>query len=60
MNGAASGDRFSFVYTLMHEVAHGLGFIDSFDSETGQLANDPLPFVYRRVRQPRLEPAATW
>jgi hypothetical protein len=30
----------------MHEVAHGLGFIDSFDSETGQLANDPLPFPY--------------
>ena len=46
VNGLASGDRLSFVYTLMHEVAHGLGFIDSFDSETGLLANDPLPMVF--------------
>jgi hypothetical protein len=46
VDGSASGDRFSFVYTLMHEIAHGLGFIDSFDSETGLLANDPLPFVF--------------
>lgn len=48
LNGTASGDRSSFIYTLMHEVAHGLGFIPSFDPETGKLLNDPIPFKYDR------------
>jgi hypothetical protein len=45
-NGVAASGKFSFVYTLMHELAHGLGFVDSFDIETGNLLNDPLPFIY--------------
>lgn len=45
-NGIAAGDKVSFVYTLIHEIGHGLGFIDSFDQETGTLLNDPIPFVY--------------
>lgn len=46
LSGVGAGDRSSFIYTLMHEIAHGLGFIPSFDPETGKLLNDPLPFVY--------------
>jgi hypothetical protein len=46
VNGAAVDGKFSFVYTLMHELAHGLGYVDSFDIETGTLLNDPLPFVF--------------
>ena len=46
VNSTAFSDRVSLVYTVMHELAHGLGFIDSFDSETGLPANDPLPFVF--------------
>ena len=46
VNGAAAPGKSSFVYTLMHEIAHGLGFIDSFDIETGKLLNDPLPFIF--------------
>ncbi|HYE87500.1 MAG TPA: hypothetical protein VEA16_14155 [Vicinamibacterales bacterium] len=45
-NGVSGGDRVSFVYTLIHEIAHGLGFVDSFDPETGTLLNDPVPFIY--------------
>ena len=44
-NGVAARDKASFVYTLIHEIGHGLGFIDSFDSETGELLN-PIPFPY--------------
>jgi hypothetical protein len=47
-NGVAGRDKVSFVYTLLHEIAHGLGFIDSFDPETGVILNDPVPFVYDR------------
>ena len=43
----ASGDgTVSFVYTAIHEVGHGLGFLDTFDPETGQLFN-ALPTASR-------------
>lgn len=45
-NGVSGRDRVSFVYTLIHEIAHGLGFVDSFDPETGELLNEPIPFIY--------------
>ena len=45
VNGAAKGDRVSFVYTLIHEIGHGLGFVDSFDVETGEPING-VPFIY--------------
>lgn len=38
--------KFSFVFTLLHELAHGLGFVNSFDINTGKVLNDPFPFVY--------------
>ena len=44
-NGAAPPDRVSFVYVTIHEIAHGLGFIDSFVSETGETLNS-IPFAY--------------
>ena len=44
-NGAAGGNRVSFVYVTIHEIAHGLGFIDSFVEETGELLN-PVPFSF--------------
>jgi hypothetical protein len=46
LDGQAERGKFSFVYTLMHEIAHGLGHVDSFDLDTGKLLNDPTPFVY--------------
>ena len=45
VSGAAPRDKVSFVYVTIHEIAHGLGFIDSFVSETGELLN-PIPFSY--------------
>lgn len=45
-SGAAASDKVSFVYTLIHEIAHGLGFVDSIDHETGLVLNDPVPFIY--------------
>jgi hypothetical protein len=45
-NGVSARDKVSFVYTLIHEIAHGLGFVDSFDPETGTLLNDPIPFIF--------------
>jgi hypothetical protein len=45
VNGASARDKVSFVYVTLHEIAHGLGFIDSFVSETGELLN-PIPFSY--------------
>lgn len=45
LNGQAARDKSSFVYTLIHEIGHGLGFLDTFDSETGELANAiPSPY----------------
>jgi hypothetical protein len=44
-NGVAGGNRVSFVYTTIHEIAHGLGFIDSFVGETGELLNE-VPFSF--------------
>lgn len=45
INGAAAPGKASFVYTMIHEVGHGLGFLDSFDVSTGQLMNS-IPFPY--------------
>ena len=41
-NGAAAPNKPSFVYTMIHEVGHGLGFLSTFDLETGAMLN-PLP-----------------
>ena len=45
VNGAAPLDKVSFVYVTIHEIAHGLGFIDSVVSETGELLNE-VPFSF--------------
>jgi hypothetical protein len=45
-DGVSARDKVSFVYTMIHEVGHGLGYVDSFDPETGKLRNDPIPFIY--------------
>lgn len=42
LNGAAAEGKSSFVYTMIHEVGHGLGFLSTFDPETGAMQN-PLP-----------------
>ena len=45
LNGVAARDKSSFVYTLIHEIGHGLGFLDTFDSETGEMLNGiPSPY----------------
>ena len=44
-NGRSATGKVSFVYVTLHELAHGLGFIDSFDSDTGELSNG-IPFPY--------------
>lgn len=46
LNGVATEGRFSFVYTMLHELSHGLGFLDSFDIATGKVLNDPVPFLF--------------
>jgi hypothetical protein len=46
LDGSAAEGKFSFMYTLMHELAHGLGMVDSFDAKTGKLLNEPIAFVY--------------
>jgi hypothetical protein len=46
LDGTAAEGKFSFLYTLMHELAHGLGMVDSFDAKTGKLLNEPIAFVY--------------
>lgn len=45
LNGQAARGKTSFVYTLIHEIGHGLGFVDSFDVETGEFANS-VPLIY--------------
>lgn len=45
VNGVAAAGKASFVYVAIHEVAHGLGFLDSFSAETGALEN-PVPYPY--------------
>lgn len=42
LSGNAAQGKVSFVYTALHEVAHGLGFLSLFQPETGQVAT-PLP-----------------
>lgn len=45
VNGAAAEGKASFVYTMIHEVGHGLGFLSSFEIETGAMLNaQPFPF----------------
>ena len=45
LDGQAEEGTSSFVYTLIHELGHGLGFIDSYDADTGQFMN-AKPFPY--------------
>jgi hypothetical protein len=45
-NGSVPPGRIGFVYSLMHEIGHGLGITDSFDADTGMLLNDPLAFGF--------------
>lgn len=44
-NGVNAADKVSFVYTAIHEVCHGLGFLDTFDPDTGLLSPGiPTPY----------------
>ncbi|HWI18327.1 MAG TPA: hypothetical protein VNT81_11305 [Vicinamibacterales bacterium] len=44
-NGAAAPGKASFVYVTIHEIGHGLGFVDSFDPDEGEVMNGlPFPF----------------
>lgn len=42
LSGNAAEGKVSFVYTALHEIAHGLGFLSLFEPETGRVAT-PLP-----------------
>ncbi len=42
LSGNAAPGMVSFVYTALHEVGHGLGFLSLFSHETGQVLT-PLP-----------------
>lgn len=44
-NGRAASGKVSFLYVTLHELGHGLGFIDSFDPEVGEPMNG-IPFAY--------------
>jgi hypothetical protein len=44
-DGVAAEGTVSFVYTAIHEIGHGLGFLDSFDPATGAISNGlPTPY----------------
>ena len=44
-DGVAPPGTFSFVYTAIHEIGHGLGFFDTFDADTGEVSNGlPTPY----------------
>jgi len=44
-SGVAAAGKVSFIYTALHEVAHGLGFLSTFSQETGRLSAElPTPF----------------
>jgi len=44
-HGKAANGKVSFVYVTIHELAHGLGFIDSFDPDQGEPMNG-IPFSF--------------
>lgn len=44
-NGVAAAGKVSFVYTALHELGHGLGFLDTLDPETGATTS-ALPTPY--------------
>jgi hypothetical protein len=50
LDGRPGDDEFDFVSVVFHELAHGLGFFDSFDVEDGEAeygigsGNDPMIF----------------
>jgi len=44
-HGQAAEGKVSFVYVTIHELGHGLGFVDSFDPEVGEPMNE-VPFSY--------------
>lgn len=46
LDGKAAEGKLSLMYSLMHEIGHGLGMVDSFDATTGKLLNEPIAFVY--------------
>lgn len=41
-----AGTNVSMVRTSLHELGHGLGFLDSIDDATGLFANEPTPFIF--------------
>jgi hypothetical protein len=45
-NGVAATGKQSFVRNVLHELAHGLGMVGSFDHQTGKVLNDPYAFIY--------------
>jgi hypothetical protein len=46
LDGIPLGSGRSFVLAALHEMAHGLGMVNSFDIRTGKVLNDPYPFIY--------------
>ena len=44
-DGVSPRGTYSFVYTAIHEIGHGLGFFDTFDPDTGEVSNG-LPTSY--------------
>jgi hypothetical protein len=46
LDGKPAPNKVSFVATTIHEIAHGLGFINSYVSETGEILNPGFPFPF--------------